>query len=132
MIATKAKIVTILQSDTTLQTLLSSPSDKGIYPSIANQKFENFPCITYLEISGGFRTVPDNAEDLTLEFHIYSKTSPKHIEDIYSRLNILLNYYRTTDTPLIRWCKQVMAMDMQETDRTLFHKVIRYQLWTIN
>ncbi len=128
------KIYTILSGDATLQTLLGgTASDKKIYPSISD-KFEAFPCITYSVIAGEFRSVPKYARDITIEFHIYAKSYPNRnskstVEDIFARMNTVLNYYSDT-TPLIRYLRQSLEMDVPETDRQLFGKVVRYTAWT--
>ena len=124
-------IYTILKNDSTLQTLLGSFSDDyKIYPMIS-EKFEMFPCITYKVINSGFRTYPTRVQDIDVEFHIYSKDSKGNVEDIFTRLVYLLNYYKTVNT-LIVYIKQSFEMDVPETDRALHGKVCRFQIWSKN
>lgn len=131
MQTTIKKVLTILEADNTLDTLLSATvSDPKIYPAITND-FENFPCIAYQVIDAQFRGVPRNTQDTTIQFDIYSKTSKQNVEDIYTRLNDLLNYYQDTD-PLVVYIVQSMETDNNPTDRSLWHKVVRYQMVSKN
>lgn len=131
MIAVKQAIVAILQNDATLQTLLGgSVSDKKVYPVLANQ-FENFPCIVYEEVDAPFRTVPKNVQDVLMQFRIYSKVDMEAVEDIYTRLNFLLNYYTDVVNPIV-YMRQSLATDSSESDRQLFGKTVRFMIWTHN
>jgi hypothetical protein len=128
------QIVGILEADATLQTLLGGTvDDKKIYPAIADQ-FESFPCITYQVVGSSFRTVPLTAQDITLQFSIYAddNSEPKQkVEDIFTRLNALLNYYKDITKPIV-YIRNSLAIDQNETDRRLFVKIVRYQIWALN
>lgn len=126
-----AKVLTILNADNSLKTLLGATAgNPKIYPALSPQ-FESFPCITYEEINGPFRSVPRGAQDTTLQLDFYSKTSKQNTEDVYTKVNELLNYYTDSDQ-LIQYIKQVMVTDVNDTDRKLWHKVARYQIWIVN
>lgn len=125
------KIYAVLIAGNALQTLLGgTATDKKIYPSISD-KFEAFPCITYEIIASSFRTVPIRVQDISMEFHIYSKVNKQQVEDIYTELDNLLNYYRNTVQD-ITYIRQSYESDLNDTDRQLFHKVVRYQIWGRN
>lgn len=121
-------IYTILKGSNTLKTYLGGTStDSKIYPAIAD-KFENFPCLTYAVIDSSHRTVPHNIQDITLQFDIFVRNDRALIENIYTTVNNLLNYYQ--DTNRLVYVKQILERDSNETDRQLYRKTIRYQLWT--
>jgi hypothetical protein len=128
------QIVGILEADSTLQTLLEgTATDKKIYPAISD-KFENFPCVVYTDLGSVFRTVPRRAQDIPLQLSVSVKdnSEPKQkLEDIHTRINALLNYYKDT-TKSIVYMREDLALDNNETDRRLFSKVIRYQIWALN
>ena len=130
------QVVAILQGDVSLQTLLAgTSSDKKIYPAIPDQ-FESFPCVTYDVITGGFRSVPMFEQDITLQLSIYtnakaSSGAKQVIENIYSRIISLVNYYNN-DSNNIVYMKLVTEADMNDTDRQMYMKALRFQLWTLN
>jgi len=125
-------IYTKLSTDATMLSLLDgNSSDTHIYPFDAN-KFETFPCITYEEVGSPARVIPQNSEDMVLEFHIFSRTSRQNVEDIYTRLNNLLNYYYTSSPNNIFWIRRTLATDLLESDRQLHHKVVRFHIWGRN
>lgn len=131
MQTTVKQVVAVLQNDSALQTLLSGTStNKKIFPSIPNQ-FESLPCIVYSVIGAGFRSIPFGEEDITLQLNLLSKTSKQNIEDISTRVNTLLNYYNN-DFNNIVYMKKVGEVDENETDRQLWQKALRYQIWTLN
>ncbi len=123
-------LYTYISTDSTLLGLLGGSSgDTHIYPASSNQ-FETFPCITYEEVVSETLNIPHNGEMTTVEFHIFARTSRVDLENIYTRLNNLLNYYYSTTN--IFWVRKIMGMNMAETDRQLFHKVTRYKIWGRN
>lgn len=120
-------IYAILKTDNTLKGYLGgTATDSKIYPSIAD-KFENFPCVTYTEITGSHRTVPANTQDINLQFTIFVRNDKQLLENIYTRINNLLNYYQ--DTNRLVYIKQTLSADQNETDRQMYQKAIRYQIW---
>ena len=125
------KIYTILSSDATLQGLLGAyTGDTKIYPMIS-EKFELFPCITYAIADSKFRTIPTKVQDIVIEFLIYSKDGKGSVEDIFTRLVYLLNYYQTVNTSIV-YMKQIFEMDIPEKDRSLYVKVCRFNIWSKN
>lgn len=128
------KIYSILASDSQLSTLLEATvGDTKIYPSISDQ-FEEFPCITYEVVDGTFRSKPANTQDMVIQLNVFCKDSATYqgkekLENIFSRVNTLLNYYFDTD-PTIVYVRQANEIDQNETDRLLFHKVLRYRIWS--
>jgi hypothetical protein len=123
------KIIDILRTDSTLQTLLSGTvSDKKVYPGI-NPSFENFPCITY-EVIGSFdNEAPRSTQEGLIQLHLYTKASKDNLEDISTRIKTLLQYYKI-DTPRIYELNKQSEIDMNETDRLLWGKVLRYTIWS--
>lgn len=131
----KQAIYTLLSTDSQLQTLLGGTvSDTKIYPMISDT-FELFPCITYKNVSGGMRIYPPNVEDLVFEFSIYCKNVPgggqDKVEDIFTRLDNLLNYYGNQFNPVV-YVLRTVDTDLNESDRQLFRKVVRYRIWAKN
>lgn len=131
------KILTILNGSSALKALIqATPSDPRILPAIPVDK-QKFPCITYNVVEASFRYPPSTVQDITLEFNIFV-SSPSNvlvgkqlIENIYSTMNSLLNYYRDSD-PLIVWIIQTLEVDNNETDRNMWRKTLRYQIVTKN
>ena len=88
-------IETILKSDATLRSLLEATVNQPrILPAISDT-YEVFPVITYDIVDSSFRTSPHSAQDITVQFNIYSKSGRVQVENIFSRLNELLNYYKS-------------------------------------
>lgn len=136
MQAALKQIVSILQSDATLQTYLGATStDKKIYPEITDQ-FERFPCIVYYERGSSFRTRPTSAEDTTIQLSIFSREDTGNkalLENIATRVNELLNYYVQVSTdPRIVYSILENKFDQNETDRRLFSKILIYRLYIKN
>lgn len=125
------KIYTLLASGSALKTLLNgSIYDTKIYHSLQNS-FEKFPCVTYDIVSSNFRTVPIKSQDITLEINIYSKKDHQNVEDIFTEINLLMNYYKNTTQDIV-YIRHSYETDLDETDRKLFRKVVRYQIWAKN
>jgi hypothetical protein len=134
--ATK-KIYTILKDSTALATLLGgTATDTRIYPAIINAD-QKFPCITFEVVSESTRSVPRNVQDIILQLDIYVKSpvntliGKQLVENIYTTVNGLLNYYQDTD-PLIVYMVQSLAIDNNEIDRQMWRKTLRYQIWVKN
>lgn len=130
----KEKVYLILSTDSQLQTLLGGSSgDTRIYPEFPDN-FEDFSngasCIVYRVEDGGFRTAPRNAKDIVFEHRIYSKVSMDRVEDIAERILELLNYISDNNN-IIVYAKQIVETDMNEKDRQLFSKLVRYSIWSI-
>lgn len=124
------KIYTLLKSDNTLKGYLSgTATDSKIYPALRDD-YENFPCLIYSEVASSFRTVPKNVQDLTFQLQIFSKEDKQNIENIYTSINNLLNYYY--DKGEIVYSKMTLAVDSNLTDRQLYAKTLRYQVWLKN
>jgi hypothetical protein len=131
------RILTILNGSTTLKTYLGATvSDPKIYPAISVTE-QKFPCITYNVVDASFRFPPSTVQDITLQFDIFV-SSPNNVlvgkqlmENIYTTVNGLLNYYRDSD-PLIVWIIQTLEVDNNETDRNMWRKTLRYQIVSKN
>lgn len=129
MLEILTKFVSVLQADSTLQTLLGGTSpDKKIYPML-NNKFEAFPCITYEEISSPQNTVPANTQTTTIIIKTFAKNNKKQAEQINARVKTLFNYYHT-QTPRLFWVRKSDEFDNNESDRLVFCKVLRYTVWS--
>ena len=123
------KLVSILQGDSTLQTLLGgSVSDKKIYPVIPDQ-FETFPCITYDEIMSPENTIPKNTVTQEYAINVFVKTTKSDLEAIATRVRTLLRYYAITN-PVLYLVSGINAFDNNSTDRQLFSKVIRFTVYS--
>lgn len=122
------QIVTVLQNDSQLQTLLGGGIDKRIYPALDNS-VAKYPCITYSEIDGMENTVPHNTQQSTFQISIFTKTSKSNLESINARVKTLLKYY-SSDSPKILWVRKSVEQDQNETDRQMFSKILRYIIWS--
>lgn len=124
------KIVSLLQSDATLQTLLAgTATDKRVYPDTVN-KFETFPCVTYREEDGSENTVPRNTQVSLFELKSFSNVSLDQVDQINERVKAILKYY-SSDTPIrFFWTKKELETDLEFDDRLLFCKILRYRIWT--
>lgn len=129
----RSKVVTILENDSALQGLLSgSASDKRIYPTVPDQP-ERFPCVVHEMVDSSYRTVPSDVEDVILQLSIYTKDSPYSLEAISERLDELLNYYEEiAAAPRIVYMIRTASIDESLTDRRLFARALRYNIWFKN
>lgn len=136
MQAALIQLVSILEADNTLQGYLQgSAGDKKIYPALPDQE-EQYPCIVYYEIGSSFRNVPKTAEDTTIQFSIFTRESTGNkalIENIASRLNELLNYYKQVSAyPRVVYSILENKFDKNEEDRRIFSKILIYKLYIKN
>jgi hypothetical protein len=136
MKAVQEKIYSILSSDATLAALLgATASDSHIYPQIVN-KLEVFPCITYEVVDEMTLNPPLNKQVIIMQFNIYTKetgngSNPRDkLESIYSKLYSVLNYIKGQN-PII-YAIQRGGMYDDQTDRQLFSKAIRFEIWAYN
>lgn len=121
-------IVSVLKADATLTDLLDgTATDSRIIPADSFQQ-ERFPCLLYRQVGGGFNTVPRDTAEMDIEFGIFSITSKMNVEDIYKRLNELLNYI-VSENPIIIYGIETMSRDANATDRKLFGKIIKFKFY---
>jgi hypothetical protein len=121
-------IFTLFSTDVTLQSLLGgTTTDKKFYPEVP-QKFESFPCGVYHLISSVENSVPYLTQQNIYEFSWFSRDKD-NLEDIVSRAKAIFRYHHQ-QTPRIFWTKKIMEMDLNETDRLLFRKILRYTVWS--
>lgn len=123
------QLVSVLQSDSSLQTLLGgTASDKKIHPRY-NNAVEEYDAIYYSVVDSFENTVPQETQESIYQLEIWTK-SKSNLEAITTRVKDLLRYY-TNSTPRIFWSVKVNEVDLdQETDRQVFFKVLRLRIWS--
>lgn len=130
MIEIQNFLFNLFSNDATLQTLVGgSGSDKHVYPVDVNA-LETFPCMTF-EIGTSFEnTTPQKTQETNVMIKSYSNISRQQAEDINSRIKLLMRY-KSADTSIrLYWSVKADEFDMNENDRLLFVKVLRYTMWT--
>lgn len=129
MQTTVKQVIAILQADSALQTLLNgTTSDKRIYPKTPNQA-ESFPCIVYAVIGSNYRAAPAGAQDVNIQFDIFSTASKQVTEDVFTRLVALLNYIDNKYSNIV-YVIQTAEVDSNPNDRQLFIKTVRFKIFT--
>ena len=131
MIYIVQQIVSIFSSDSQLQTLLGGTAgDRRIKPQVPGSP-EETPVIVHDVVGSSRRTVPINVDDTTLQLRIYA-VDIMAAENIFTRMDFLLNYYKKTNSPKIQWMVREVKTNEPETDRSMQVIVTRYRIWSIN
>jgi len=130
-------VITTLKNDATLQTYLGT-SPTRVFPQGVDISPENLPCITVFNVSEITHTTERNERDGTIQIDIWvnagtATLSPQLLsETIAERVLILLNfaqYQSGYGNSLLRWSREDMMVDQFESDRRIYHKVIRWKWW---
>lgn len=131
------KVVTLLQSDPTLNSLMqpSNSSSSGVFVGpvdIVNEQQTTLlmPMLNVWLVSESIRTVPRGARDITVQVDIWSRNSQLELENLYERLLTVLDFLTTDQGPShIYWDRLQNAVDMYESDRRIWHKACRFTFW---
>lgn len=123
------QIYTILSTDTTLQSLLGNPADKGVYPYYVDQP-ERFPCVTCELISSSENTTPSDTQLSTVEFRTFSQRGISQAENINERVRLLLKYYGSDTPNRVYWAVKTLEIDNPANTRNLQGKIVRYDFYT--
>jgi hypothetical protein len=133
-------IVGILTADTTLTAIvpaaniLVGPVDmvQEKQPQALSPTALLYPQININISSESQRTVPVSARDTMIQIDIWSNNSQLELQNIYERVITLLSYQIANQgTAHIFWLRLAGAMDMNETDRRIWHKVMNYISWSL-
>jgi len=136
MLEFKKWIISTLTNDATLQTLMGSVGNTNmmIYPVEADVQPEQFPSITYQDISNIALSVPRGMHIATIQFDIWSISNLYEAEQIYERLDQLFNYKDSTTqtiTGKLWWIKETASRDLHTTtpNRRIWRKQVDYKYW---
>jgi|SRR6185312_14278506 len=126
MLSFKTWLVQTLTADSQLQTLLgASASTMPIFPTDADITPEQFPCITYADISDVITWRPQGVHMGRIQLDLWSTTNALETETIYERLGQLLNFQDSTTQTVsgtLWWVRQDGARDFHTPSRRLWHK----------
>ena len=119
-------VISYLNSDATLDTLLGANGDSKIYPNQMPQGASD-PFIIYSTYIDG--TLEENIKELTMEFDCIddSFNTAKSIRD---RVSVLFDYqdairsYITSASYYLYWAKKIGGNTFKEPNLDLFHHVI--------
>lgn len=124
-------IVNVLTNDSIIQGFVGTrifPSGVDITPEVK----ENFPMITFFEVSEITRTVPLGVRESIYQIDIWSISSLLETDQIAERILTILNFTHFNTgfgTRVMRWARQDAGLDMIEGDRRMWHKVLRFRSW---
>lgn len=89
------------------------------------------PQINIHIISENVRTVPLNTRDTVLQIDIWSRNSYLETVQISEQILSLLNYNSPVEgAAKIFWNRLGSTVDMYESDRRIFHRVLSFQFWS--
>jgi hypothetical protein len=136
MLNVKEWIVTKITHDATLSALLAGPNGLiNVFPMDIDIQPEQFPCITYADISMTVLSVPRGMHIGTIQLDIYSKQNAKEAEDIYTRLGEIFNFkdsFTETFNGTLWWFREERVTDLHQPNRRLWHKSIDFKVWANN
>lgn len=130
-------VITTLKNDATLQTYLGT-SPTRVFPQGVDTSPENMPCITVFNVSEVTHTNPRSEREGMIQVDIWvnkgtASLSPQLLsETIYERVLTLMNfdqYQSGYGNSLLRWSREDFMLDQFESDRRIYHKVIRWKWW---
>lgn len=128
------KFISILTADATLLTLVPKKNILTGPADIIQEKEANLlePSIILSQVSEAVRTVPSNTRDTQVQLDILSRNSQMELENIYERVNELLNYVSgNQSTAHIFWQRLGGAVDLFETDRRVWRRSLTFTVWSI-
>jgi len=134
MLDFKIWLVNRVTTDATIQSLLgaSSASDVPFFPLDIDITPEDFPCITYSTITNTVWSRPQGIHEGTIQIDVWSKTNALEVENLYERLDYLLNFKDSTTqsiTGTMWWIREQMERDMHDAQRRVWHKSVDYRFW---
>lgn len=128
------KFISILTNDATLTALVPKKNILTGPADIVQEKSANLlePSIILSQVSEAVRTVPSNTRDTQVQLDILSRNSQMEMENIYERVNLLLNYVSgDQSTAHIFWQRLGGAVDLFETDRRIWRRSLTFTVWSI-
>lgn len=136
MINFKSWVVTTVQNDATLSTLLKDGgSGINIFPVDVDIQPEQFPCIVYQDVSWSVLSVPQGMHVGGFQMDIYSIVNSQEVETIYTRLAQVFNFKDSTTQTLtgtLWWIREQHVRDMHDTQRRIWRKVVDLKAWYSN
>ena len=123
-------IINTLKNDSVIQSFV----DSRIYPDGVDIDPETnlYPLITVHCISERTLTNPLNERECLIQVSVWSRLSHLEMEQIAERVLTLLNYdqfHSGYGTTILRWQRQDSGVDMEETDRRIWHKALSFRIW---
>jgi hypothetical protein len=132
MLNVSKKIISLLKADSSLTTIVSA-SNMFVGPTdIVEEKMSELymPQINVQQIGETSRTVPSGVRDTILQLDVWSMNSQLEVENISEIIIPLLNYEITDEsTSHIYWLRMSGNADQYETDRRIWHRAIRFNVW---
>ena len=140
-------IYAVIAGDSTLATLLASPSGSStpvnvypagvdLVPTATAPNPEQFPAITYLD-AGSTLNSTTHMHIGRMQLDYWSLTGMTEIMTIYTRVAQIINFQhsRITATPFngtLWWIREDMSKDMPDTTRRVWRKMVDYKYWSSN
>lgn len=142
MINLRQWLVSMVTSDTTLQTLLrnntaSKAVTYSVFPIGTDIQPEAFPALTFMDAGITLLSVPKGMHVGNFQVDIFSIKNELEIETIYERLVQLINYQHSRITTslfpngTLYWIRETVVKDTISTgtSRRLWRKTINYKVW---
>ena len=132
------KELALLTIDSTLATLMNTTTpNKRIFTGAVDivketQSTLGFPLLNIIAISESFRTVPEGARDSRIQIDIWSRNSELEVENIYERIQTLLNFKSgDINSSHVFWQRSSGMSSDYENDVRLWHYSTDFTIWSI-
>ena len=135
MLAVKTWLVSTITGDATLQSYLSDGTGGyNVYPMDVDITPENLPAITYADIGITVTSVPKGMHIGSIQLDIWSKTSALELEQIYDRLQVVLNFQHSQTASVsisgtLWWLRENGARDLHTPSRRIWRKSVDLKFW---
>ena len=126
--------ISILTNDTTLNAIIPATNIFTGAVDVATEQQASLllPQINIHVVSESQRTVPKFARDTVIQVDIWSRNNALEVETVYERILTLLSYQTIDEgTAHIFWQRLGSGIDMYESDRRIWHKVMSFTVWSI-
>jgi len=138
MLQFKEWMVSTINADTTLQGYLKDThGNMSVYPVDVDVQPEQFPAITYMDVSDVILAVPQGTHVGRIQLDIWSITSALEVEQIYNQLGVVFNFQHSqvatqTISGTLWWVRQESAKDFHTPARRIWRKSIDLKYWANN
>lgn len=138
MLQFKEWLVATINNDTVLQGYLKdSAGNMSVYPVDVDRQPEQFPAVTYMDVSDVILAVPQGTHVGRLQLDIWSVTNALEVEQIADRLGVVLNFQHSsiatqTVNGTLWWVRQESAKDFHTPARRIWRKAWDLKYWLNN
>lgn len=132
MLDVNKKLISILKTDATLNTMVNSNNIMFGPVDIAqeSQASLTMPQINLRVISETQRSIPQGARDIHVQLDIWSRVSQLEVENIYEQVLSLLSFISFDQgSTHAYWERLGDAIDQYETDRRVWHRSANFVIW---